>query len=79
MIGKSNMTEIKLKISYILLFDDIIIINDFNLKNIKVDKNCIKIFLFTTLDMKHQMVENLSISILINQIDLLEIILELNT
>ena len=79
MIGKSNMTEIKLKISYILLFDDVIIINDFNPKNIKVDKNCIKIFLFTTLDMKHQMVENLSISILINQIDLLEIILELNT
>ena len=46
-------TDTKNHINY---YFDIININDFNPNNIKVDKNCRKIFSFTTLDIKHQIV-----------------------
>lgn len=55
MAGNNKLGEFNIKDCSCYYLDNIIDINDLFLKNVKVDKNDITIFLLTALDMKHQM------------------------
>ena len=55
MMRKNKLKEIDIKDRTYHHFDDIIGINNLDLKNFKVDKNGMKIFLLTAMDIKHQM------------------------
>ena len=55
MAGNNKLGEFNIKDCSYHYLDNIIDINDLFLKNAKVDKNDVTIFLLTALDMKHHM------------------------
>ena len=61
MIGnnKTQASDIKNRTYY--YFNNIVNINGFNFKNINLDKKHLRIFLFTKLNTKNQVVKNLCI------------------
>ena len=77
MIANNKMKEIDIKSCIYHYFDDIICIKNLESKNTKINKkNHIKISLFSTLDVIHQMFFNLCVLFLFSKklIDILNII-----
>ena len=61
MIGNNKTQASDIKIRTYYYFNNIVNINGFSSKNINIDKKHLRIFLFTKLNTKHQVVQNLCI------------------